>query len=297
MFILKFKTMRLTIVTIFLFVFSVCYGKERNLPIDSISHIQIDSIVFYDEPYIISNAVHENNGFKPVWIRAYDAVSNPLAFERDAKKAMPYLHESIGKSELEVQNFFNKWIPKPDPKIDLTWYVLSEIFFTDKITQVHYIYVPAWGARYNLPVWLSQLDTTKLGGYHHSELDSSDIYYPFYRDDHGTYSFYIFEDSTYKNCDGLLMYNVLKWNMQANGGMFKSAKGIIALINRQKTYTRSRLVNGHRIFETVKNTPNGPVVVRENDGKAWSQQYWWAIAGGLAALALLAYFILIRRKK
>lgn len=295
-----FNTMKLLTLTLLILAFISGYSQKRNLPIDSISHIQIDSIVFYDDPYVISNTVHENNGFKPVWQLAYDATANPLSFGKDAKKAMLYLHESLGIEESGLQNFYNNWIPKPDPNIDLTWYALGDIYFTDKNSQIHYIYSPAWGARYNLPVRLSELDTAKLGVLDRDELDSSDMYYPFYRDDHGTYSLYVYEDNIYKDYKALELYDILKWNHKSSGGTFSSAKGFIKLVDRQETYIRSRLINGNRIFETVKNTPNGPVVVGEKDDekdKAGEQSYWWMIVIGLVAVALLGYVVFKRRKK
>lgn len=274
-----------------------CFGRGRNLPIDSLAHISIDSIVVYDDPYIITNGEIEDHGFSPVWLKGFCSTSIPTYFYKKAKDGLQYVHSSINVSEESLQEFYNKWVPKPDPNIDLTRYILGDIYFHDKSSNEKYIYCPAWGGRYNLPVRLSQLDTAKLGGRNRNKLDNSDAYYPFYRDDHGTYFLYKYEDGVYKKCDGLFLYGVLKWDTQASGGTFSSAKGLIKLVDRQKTYTRSRLENRHRIFETVKNTPKGPVVVGENDGKAWVTRYWWAIAIGLAIVGLLGFVVFRRRNK
>lgn len=243
------------------------FAQTRNVAVDSLEHIKIDSIVFYDDPYIISNAIHENKGFIPSWKNAFDASSNPLTFERNAKKAMPYMHNSLNASESDLQKFYNTWIQQPDTTIELTTYILCDIYFTDLSSQIHYIYSPAWGERYDLPVRLSELDTSKLGLVYRNELNISDAYYRFYRDDHGTYEFFIFEDNVYKKCDALLLYNILKWDFKSLSGTFNSAKGLINFINRQECYIRSRTEDNQRIFERVKNTSNGLEILNDINSK------------------------------
>lgn len=239
---------------------SLCSGQVRNLPIDSLSHIVVDSIVVYDDPYIVTNGEIEKLGFSPVWLKGFCSTSIPTYFNRKAKDGLQYIHNSIKVSEESLQEFYNKWVPKPDPSIDLTTYILGDIFFHDKSSNEKYIYSPAWRARYNSPVRLSRLDVAKLGELNRDKLDSTDAFFPFYRDDHGTYFFYKYEDDVYKKCFDLILVEVLKWDLKSFS-VYSSAKDIINLAGRQKTYVRSRLSNGKRIFEIVKNTPNGSVVV------------------------------------
>lgn len=281
---------------LFLIVNSISYAREYNHAIDSLSNIRIDSIILFDDPYIICNAEHEKSGFVPIWSKAYDAAGVPISFKRNAYEGVKYLHSSLNIEINELQEFYDTWVPKPDPTIDLTWYVLGDIYFYDRITKKNYIYSPAWGCRYNLPVRLSQLDVNQLGLVDESELDTCDLYYPFYRDDHGTYSFYIEEGQIFKKCDALLLYDICNWKPKGKGGTFSSAKGFLKLLERQDSYIRSRIVDGKRIFETVKNTPEGPVVVRnQNDTgdetSCWIVRYWWAIMGSILLIIFLLVFL------
>ncbi|MDP3441965.1 MAG: LPXTG cell wall anchor domain-containing protein [Ignavibacteria bacterium] len=285
----------LTVLFLLLGILNFCFGQGRNLPIDSLVHISVDSIVVYDDPYVITNGEIEYYGFSPVWLKGFCSTNIPTFFKRDASKAMPYVHHSLDIEEFGLQQFYDKWVPNPN--INLAIYILGDIYFHDKINKDMYIMSPIWAAPFNYPVRISQLDTTKLGGNHRVKLDSCDTYYPFYQNDHGAFLFYKYEDGVFKKCRDSYLYEVLRWDLKASGGMFSSAKGFITMVNRQKTYTRSRLVNGHRIFETVKNTPDGPVVVGENDGKAWVTRYWWAIAIGLAVVGLLGFVVFRRRNK
>lgn len=280
------------------YIFVLCcsaIGRGHNIPIDSVTHIQIDSIIVYDTPYVICNAEHENNGFKPVWNKAYDATSNPHLFHHKAHNAMPYLHKSLEIEENKLQKFYDTWVQQPDSSIDLTWYVLGDIYFHDK--ESSYIYSPAWGARYNIPVQLSDLNIDNLGLIDRSELDTCDMYYPFYRDDHGTFSFYILEDGNYKDCKASMIYDILQWDIKALDGTFGNAKRFLEFIKRQKTYTRSRIENGQRIFETIKNTPDGPVVVKQVDDNEtpdnWLYKYWWV----LAAIVLFGLLVIALKRK
>ncbi|MBS2210452.1 hypothetical protein KEM09_03520 [Carboxylicivirga mesophila] len=247
-------TLRITLL-FYLIINSISYAREYNHAIDSLSHIRIDSIILFDDPYIICNAEHEKKGFVPVWRKAYDATSVPTPFNRNADEGIKFLHSSLNVDISELQDFYNTWVPKPDPNIDLTWYVLGDIYFYDEITEKNYIFSPAWGGSYHLPVRLSQLDINQLGLVHKSKLDTCDYYYPFYRDDHGTYSFYIEEGKVVRKCDALLLYEICRWKPEGVGGSFSSFKGFLELIRRQDFYIRSRVENGKRIFETVNNPP------------------------------------------
>ena len=288
--------MKLLIFLILLFSsLNICFGMDRNLPIDSLELIVIDSIVVYDDPYLFKNGEIEDYGFSPVWINGFCSTNNPAFFNRDAIKAMDYVHQSLNIEASILQIYYDEWTP--NPKVNLAIYVLGDIYFQDEVSKDKYIVSPIWAAPFNHPVRISQLDINKLGGVHRSKLDSCDTFYPFYQNDHGAFLFYKYENGVYKKCRDSHLYEVLKWELKASGGMFSSAKGFLQLIERQETYIRSRLENGRRIFETVKNTPNGPVVVGGNDGKTWFSRYWWTIAIGLAALAVLAYLVLSKRKK
>jgi len=73
---------------------------------------------------------------------------------------------------------------------------------------------------------------------------------------------YIYEDNLLKLANQPYVFDeVLKSKSVIWRGLI--FKDFSVLLANASTYTRSRLVNGHRIFETVKNTPNGPVVVGE----------------------------------
>ena len=238
-----------------------CSAQERNLPIYSLSHITIDSVVMYDDPFKVTNGELENKGYSPVWLNAFCATAVPTFFDRDAKKALLYIHKSFNLDEAALQSFYDNWVPNPILDIDITIYILGDIYFHDNINNERYIYTPMWGTRYDLPVRLSALDTAFLGTPNKSQLDSIDVFFPFYRNDHKAWFFYILENGVYKKCKDLLLYDVLKWNMK-DFSIQSSAKELIEIIYSQKNYARSRLENGHRVFETVMNTPKGPVVVK-----------------------------------
>ncbi|MBS2210451.1 hypothetical protein KEM09_03515 [Carboxylicivirga mesophila] len=284
-------------VILFLVILKWSYCQSRNLPIESIPHISIDSIFLYDDPYIITNGVIEDYSYSPVWLEAFCAITIPTYFNRNVEGAIPYLHSSLEVTKSALQKHYSNW----HPSNGLVIYILGDIYFHDIVTNDKYIKTPIWVTDFNHPVCLSLLDTAKLGQPRNStEIDSCDAYSQFYQNDHGAFFFYKYESHKYKKCRERYLYEVLKWDINAPGGMYKSLKGFIELIEKQDTFTRSRVVNDKRIFETVNNTPDGPVVVKPNDEKKETNSkmlidYWWALLFG-AVLVILVVLLMRKRK-
>jgi len=264
---------------------------------DKADHLKVDSIIYYQNPLVLKYDTIQEKNTIPVWFPAYCAEKNPFFFRNYLKEAPAYFQnrlqitDSILKKSLDIYNQYSLEEIKPEPYN----YIFAEIWLTSKETDQKVILVISNRILHYIPKMdYDNLDTTLLGKGQPYFESNPDVYHEIYSGFTNTYCF-IYEDSLWKFADQ--MY-VIKEIVNKNGVIYYGGiKSFKQFIKRADSYTRGRIVNGHRIFETVKNTPNGPVVVGENDGKAWCQRYWWAITGCLAALALLAYFILRRRKK
>lgn len=264
-----------------------------NLPIDSIPNIVIDSIIFYDDPFVITEDKIESKGNSPVWIKGFCSTSLPTFFDLDAKKGIKYIHSSIAATEIDLQDFYNKW--KPNDK--LTRYMLGDIYFHDNKTNKRYIWTISWAMLNNNSVRLSNLDLSKF----RNRNCENDKYELFYKNDYSSFYFYVKENGVYKKCNDLYLFEVLNWDIRSKGGTFKSGRKFIEFVSRQKKYIRSRIVNSKRIFETVKNTPNGKVVVpikNKNINKVTLQRekdYKWYIVVGL--FLILGLLLILRKRR
>jgi len=258
---------------------------------DKVDYLKVDSIIYYQNPLVLKYDTIQEKNTMPVWFPAYCAEKNPFFFRDYIKEAPKYFHSMIKGIDNELKrklDIFDKYTLKEIQPIPYE-YVFAELWLTAKETNQKVILVISNNISDNIPdMDYNKLDTTLLGKRQPYFESNPDAYHEIYSGFTNTCC-YIYEDSLWKLASQ--MY-VIKELINKHGDIYYGGiKSFKQFIERADRYTRGRIVNGHRIFETVKNTPNGPVVV---SNQAWYLKYWWALVIGLVIIALLA--LLIRRK-
>ena len=264
---------------------------------DKVDYLSVDSVIYYQNPLVLRYDTIQEETTIPIWFLAHCADKNPFFFRNYLKEAPKYFHSMFQDIDSELKrklDIFNKYTLEEIQPVPYN-YVFAELWLTNKETNQKVILVISNQILHPIhDMDYDNLDTTLLGKLPHYFETNPNRYQEIYSGWTNTCC-YIYEDSLWKYASQKYVLNELvnKGEKIYYGGI----KSFKYFIERADSYTRGRIVNGRRIFETVKNTPNGPVVVSKNGGKAWYQRYWWAIAGSLAALALLAYLVLGRKKK
>ncbi len=264
-------------------------GGKTEVYLDKLPDIKIEKLVFYQNPLFIEYEKLTDD-YVPEWYPAYCANGYFAYFKDYAHEAVKYFHSISGitteQLSIPIKVIKEKSLTLQDLYPNPYEYMFGEIWFTYQETKERIVLVMGY-------VPPSKVDNVNFGDINSTGKISSDN--PF--KDLGNITMpFIYEDNLLKLANQPYVFDeVLKSKSVIWKGVVFDDFSV--LLKNASTYTRSRLVNGHRIFETVKNTPNGPVVVGGSEGKAWYQRYWWAIAGGLLALVALSYFILRRRKK
>lgn len=235
--------------------------------LDKISHIKIDKIVYYETPYATVRNKPLETTYKPDWYWAYCASSYPLAFNNFAKEANKYFASDFQQSEIELQNYEKDFKEMREDQFETPYeYHYGDIYFTDKKSNKQYLMT----LTYRFIKEFQNLDFVKLDtlrfknpkvldrGKSFKELNPNEaiIYLP------TTSSYYTLEDGIYKAAD---IVNIHK-NVLGEGNTKSFIKGkkfgeFNTMLRRASNYIRSRIESGDRVFETVKQTPKGIVVI------------------------------------
>lgn len=246
------------------------------------ANFRIDSVVYYCNPFITNYFEPIERDYKPAWLQASLISRRPDLFEDYITDAIKYSHSSISQDTAMIAK------TKKD-RIE----TISQLKFANKNKPLSYTLGE---------IWFTELEknVTMVAVSHFFKPDSVSLNINLEKDSLSINSigakFYILSNGIVKNVgvginEQLQLDNYRFW-------AFNDFKKIMSIV---PTYKRSFIVNGHRIFETVKNTHNGPVVVDKNGNiigsQPWYLKYWWALAAGLAIIALLVLFVRRKSKK
>lgn len=242
-------------------------SKITRIYYDKLPHIKIDKIVYYETPYTIVRSKPVETIYKPNWYWGYCAGFNPLAFENFVKEANIHYALDNQTPEVELEKFEQQFNTLKEEQFEVPYdYHYGDIYFTDKKTKKQYLMTMSY--RFikefqNLD--FSKLDTLKFKhpkvlekGKNFKELSVNEaiVYLP------TTSTYYTLENGTYKLGN---LVNIVT-NVLGEGNSKSFFKGnrfdeFCVMLRRVPNYIRSRVENGQRFFETVKQTPNGIVVI------------------------------------
>lgn len=315
-----FKMNKYGIHTIFYFLVCLLFGIQANAQIetkyyDELDHIRIDSIVYYEIPYkTVSNKPTEND-YKPVWYWGYCALNYPLAFNNYIKEANKFIAKDVQHSEIELEEYYDtfKKMKPEDFRVSHNYY-FGEVYFTHLDDNKHYLMILSYNYIDEIPnMDLKNVDTTTYDVKRQTKIDPLDIN-TLLRALPTAKKYYELEDGIYKSGNTLNISNdVMKKgdkNLYFEGNRIDKFQKIL---RRTQNYTRSRIIEGKRIFEKVEHSPNGIKILKtwnhnvekvnnkeknsetiENFKNKKSNSWIWYVIIGIVLLTLL--FIIIRKK-
>ncbi|WP_281227048.1 hypothetical protein [Flavobacterium aquiphilum] len=239
----------------------------ENVYYDKLPHIKIDKIVFYESPYtILYNKPMEIN-FKPNWYWGYCSSSYPLAFDNFTKEALKYRASDNQSSEQVLEDYEKKFKTLKNEQFRTPYvYYFGEIYFTYRKSKKQYIKTLYYSFNKEFKnLDFNKIDTLKFKkkktlekGKKITDLEPNEMitYLP------TTSDYYVLEDGIYKwgNLSNI-HDNILRQGDHSlffNGNLFNQ---FCVMLRRAPSYIRSRVENGKRYFETVKQTPKGIVVI------------------------------------
>lgn len=237
--------------------FSLANGQVssyKKIPLDSLPNITINKLIYYQTPIYFYKGVLTNKTYLPNWYEAECAISN-ISVHKPSVKAK-YYAAKLGVKEEELSRMdkdtfiintrkrkFEKWPSK---------IFYGEVWLTINKTGQQVVLV---------------LNTIKEKEFSNLEFRKPDKKNYEAINDNGSYfepTVFIYEDRILKVAD----------QFEIISQFTNSRKEVISLdletyqdlLFRSKTYVRSTLTNGKRIFETIENTPNG-IIVRNVSNK------------------------------
>jgi len=267
------KTNILIISVFFMLPFiSTCSQNQNNTPnknsgsgisklnfvdIDTVSHIQINNLIYYKTPIEIFKGKLENIDYIPAWFESYLIGQN---LEKDTKVILKYLHKSCGiKTESEIQTIVNdsnniKRLIKLNDIAPYN-YILGEVWLKDKTSNQDFVIV------------LSKVSAVRLKDYELVDPIEKNI---------GNEKFdslrfasydnfvYIKEDGILKFPDQLYIFGLLEKNN--NSALNLTLKGFKDLLYRSNSYKQSNLDDKKkRKFATLEKNGNKHVIKRIDD--------------------------------
>lgn len=237
-------------------------------PYDKLDNIKIDKVVYYESPYtMIAHKPIETTYF-PSWYWGYCAKNYPLAFKDYTAEANSFMlpPKSFSESELKAYETKFKSLKPEDFPMPYVYYY-SEIYFTDKKSQKQYLALLTYEFEKESPkmefnkIDIQKFKVPKDWRYKNSKAES-DVFVQVY-DAPTVTSYYVLDkDGVYKGGDTAEIHeNILK---NGNKNIMVGENRLdhfLDMLKRAPNYIRSWIENGERFFETVKQTPNGIVVI------------------------------------
>lgn len=225
---------------------------KKSVPLDSLSYIQLDKIIYYQTPLLIHNGEIVDNQFIPKWYDAFCVNRNILKFKDDPNSIFKYIHSSLKVSNEQVLNAINNYKPKFNrlPYI----YFFGEVHFTHTSSKQKIIMVLKKENDSMLSEFNLHLPNKK--NIPNEKLDSINM-------EAVGINFYIEQDGVVKFSEPAYIDSLLSNNsenfIKLNLNDFKD------LLYRSKNYKVSNRENGKRKFATMEKVPNGFIRKEESD--------------------------------
>lgn len=235
---------------------------------DKLDNIKIDRVVYYESPYTMIAHKPIETTYLPSWYWGYCATNYPLAFKNYAAEANAFMLPPKSFSETKLKEYetrFKNLKPKDFPMPYV--YCYSEIYFTDKKTQKQYLAVLAYIFEKESPnmefnkIDIQKFKVPKDWRYKNSKAES-DVFVQVYDAPTVTNYYVLDKDGVYKEGDNVEIRKNVVQNGNSNIMIAENRLDHFQdMLKRAPKYIRSYIENGERIFETVKQTPNGIIVI------------------------------------
>lgn len=258
--------------------------------LDRYGEIEIENVVFYQNPLYLEYK-NITDDYTPEWYNAYSANGHFDYFKDYPNEAVKYFHSISGVTVEQLtkplQIISEKHLSLHEIYPNPYEYIYGEIWFVYKKTKQNIVLVMGC-------VVENKLDNIEFDG-DVSLTEGKQSNNPF-KNRFNYEQPYIYEDNTLKRANQSYVFNEV---LQSDKIIWKgtSFSEFTTLLANAKSYTRSRLENGQRIFETIKNTPDGPVVIKQGGVEKapdnWFYNYWWA----LIAIVLFGLLIIVLKRK
>jgi hypothetical protein len=239
----------------------VIHAKQLvSAQFDTLSHIKIDKIVFYQHPIYTKYITLTDTSYIPAWYKAYHAANNSEEYEDRIDDILPLFHSSAGVNKEKVISVINDEKTKGHTKAYQMYphkYYFGEIWFTYLKTGEKMMALLDYTSQAFLPALDLNLPIQKQNWTIEECLDKD-------KTKSGSLLFFIQENGITKYANPSYVYTqvVQRNNSYAALGGLMEFKD---MLYRVPTYIRSTIKDGKRIFETIENTPNGPVVKSVSD--------------------------------
>ena len=245
--------------------------KIRKLvDIDTLSYLKIDKTVFYKDPIELKYFSLTDTTFIPAWYHAFCAGSNSDYFKDYPKEAIKYMYKDMGVTESMLQDHCNRLKAsggtmeefKKFPDV-LYLYVYGETWLTVKKTGDQYVLIDGIysnhkikNLRFNKPI--------KEKNIQNEEIDSLKITGDNSISQSRTHQVFINENDTLKLVNQM---NVID-DLLSNDSQYSVGGDIADFKNRMfraPIFIQSEVVNGKRVFETMKKGKEGHKKIKESN--------------------------------
>ncbi|RVT71966.1 hypothetical protein EOD40_16225 [Flavobacterium sufflavum] len=256
---------------IFLPIFAIGQSSSNSIIIksyDKLDNIKINKVVYYESPYtMIAHQPIEAN-YLPSWYWGYCANNYPLSFKNYVAEANSFLLPSKSLSETKLKEYEIKFKKLKLEDFPLPYvYCYGEIYFTDKKTKKQYLAVLAYEFEKESPnmefnkIDILKFEIPKNNRYKNNKI-KSDVFVQVY-DAPTFFNYYVLDkDGVYKVGDNVEIHENIIKNGNSNIMIGENRLDhFVDMLKRSPNYIRSYIENGDRFFETVKQTPNGIVVI------------------------------------
>jgi len=230
-----------------------------SVSIDTLTYLKIDKLIFYQDPLEFKYGSIVESSYMPEWYKAYCANSNYEYFKNYPQEAVHFFHSKSGVTEEKLAEHMKNTEAKGGLKKSMELlpysYFFGEIWLTYLktgeqivITQSYDLEKQIPNVKFNQPIKAKNERNEKV-----DSLKSKLI----------GINAYILEDKLLKRANQRDVIDQMILNSSyfyaANITSFKD------MLYRSPQYIRSVIVDGKRVFETIKNTKDGSNVISTSD--------------------------------
>jgi hypothetical protein len=240
---------------------NVIHAKQLvSAQFDTLSHIKIDKIVFYQHPIYTQYYTLSDTSYIPIWYQTFHAVNHSEEYETRIDDFLKLFHSSIVVTKEKVLTVINKIKTNGHNAAYQMYpyqYYFGEIWFTYLKTGEKMMALLDYTSQTLLLALDLNLPIKKENWTIEENLDKD-------KTKSAGFEFFIQEEGITKKANMFYVYTqvIQRNNSYAALGDLREFKD---MLYRVPTYIRSTIKDGKRIFETIENTPNGPVVKSVSD--------------------------------
>lgn len=234
-------------------------NKVRMADIDTISYISIDKLIYYQNPLVLEYNSLIDKEYVPIWYKPYCANANYEYFKDYPKEAAGLFQSISGVTEEKLSEYLKKTKAKGSLKDNLLLpftYIFGEIWITYRKTGEQIIYTQSYESEKTIPKLEFREPVVKKNLLNEKTDSIKEL--------SGSITSYIYENGILKRANQPIVWKGMICNNSKYmiSGSLNSFKDILF---RAPRYIRSVVKDGKRVFETIENTKEGPVVKSVSD--------------------------------